>query len=128
MSTLQNSYNPMNSGTYDFDPAHPIPYVESIDFISERRDGGLDLALIIGAPLEPDEQSLKRLEQKLRNYLGFIERQKSHHAGSFAITVYMNVGSDEQTTQHLMRHKNWLASSNVDLVVKKLNRKQCPAR
>ena len=129
MKHANDIYPPMptEAKIHDFDPEHPIPYVESIDYISNCNDGGLALALIIGRPLEADERSTKRLAQKLKNYLGFIERQKARHCGgTFRITAYINADSDEQAVARLMQHSVWFTRSCVDFVVKKMDRNKTP--
>lgn len=58
--------------TSNDDLNHPIPRLGVIDIHGFLKTGGTDLVVVIGSPLEADDNSRSRLLQKLGNYAAYI--------------------------------------------------------
>lgn len=50
----------------------PIQNLESIDIIGQRRDGGVDLAIVVSAYLDATPEHELLLKQKVQNYVDAI--------------------------------------------------------
>lgn|SRR5215472_1548639 len=52
--------------------APPIQNLENIDVLGRRKDGGIDLAIVVSGPLRNTADHLDRVERKIRNYIGEV--------------------------------------------------------
>jgi hypothetical protein len=50
-----------------FEP--PIQDVTVFDILGERKDGGIDAAIVVATPLDGSPETLRILAQKIRNYV-----------------------------------------------------------
>lgn len=113
----------MNQLLYQDDESHPIPYLKTLDIEGDRKDGGLDLVIVIASPLGADERSLKRLVQKLRNYLGVVKDELERcEEKSIRIIVDINSESDSRALDYLEGCSNWIWENGAELVVRKVAR------
>lgn len=105
------------------DESHPIPSVENLDMVAQRRTGGARLVLMIGGPLDAGERSLRRLMMKLENYLGFIlSPQFAQEFGppdpeTVDILVRIDSRSDPAVFDLLRRCEPWTLDNKTTLVV-----------
>lgn len=74
-----------HSDVSDFsdDPSSPIPQVGVIDMASELDNGDVLCGLIVKKPMSSDKKTLKRLIQKVENYI----RRYRDHAKSNKVRV-----------------------------------------
>lgn len=122
-TTLEAVSKPMADDVLDFDPAHPIPYVESLDYVAPSKNGGIDLVFVIGSPLRADERSIKRMARKLETYADFIKRQRALCGSkAFRLIVGIHAGSDEQSRACLRQHARWFSDNNVDVEIREMIR------
>jgi hypothetical protein len=76
------------------DPDAPSRNLSRIDIVGVCQNGGLDLALIVSAPLDGSDETLHRLAQKVRNYLTeiaageLLERYPEATPGPFRILIF----------------------------------------
>lgn len=50
-----------------FEP--PIQNLDRIDIVGERNDGGVDLVIVVSAPIDGSPSTLSLLERKIRSYI-----------------------------------------------------------
>jgi len=48
---------------------HPIQNIDQIDILGRRKDGGIDLVVVVSGPLENIADHLERVEAKIRAYI-----------------------------------------------------------
>ena len=76
------------------DPDTPIQNLDRIDIVGVRKDGGLDLAIIVKGPLDGTDETLHQLAQKVRNYLTeiaageLLERYPEAMPGIFRVLIF----------------------------------------
>jgi hypothetical protein len=108
---------------FEDDDSHPIPSVNNLDMIAQRRTGGADLLILVPTPLEADERSQRRLVQKIENYLGFIVSSEfkqefgAPDPSTVRIVVKINNDSDPAVFALLKRCEPWVNDNQVSLVV-----------
>ncbi len=113
---------------YD-DPDHPIPSLNHLDVCTIKKGGGADLAIIISKPLEANQYSLKRLQDKIENYLGYILSAKfKEQAGEPSpkntnIVVHVHPYTCKEAFVLLERSSGWVNNNQASLVIKLLNEK-----
>lgn len=56
--------------------ANPIQNLESFDIVGVRKDGGVDLVITCGGPLDNSVETLAALRQKVENYVLEVEAAK----------------------------------------------------
>jgi hypothetical protein len=72
----------------------PIQNLDRIDIVGVRKNGGLDLAIIVSGPLDGSDETLHLLAQKVRNYLTeiaageLLERYPEAMPGPFRILIF----------------------------------------
>ena len=107
------------------DANHPIPNLNVIDFVLQRR-GGVDLAVVIASPLSADARSIFRLARKLDGHLLEINtdtwraENPDATADSTRIIVKLHPDSDPAITPLLSAYSNWVKSQGAELVVEEL--------
>jgi hypothetical protein len=47
----------------------PIQALDSVDITGKRRDGGLDLVIVVSQPLDDSQTTLESIRRKVENYL-----------------------------------------------------------
>lgn len=47
----------------------PIQNLDRIDMLGRRKDGGIDLVIVVSGPLENTANHLERIEVKVQNYI-----------------------------------------------------------
>ena len=105
------------------DETHPIPSVERLDLVAQRRTGGARLVVIIASPLGADERSQRRLLMKLENYLGFIiSPEFAQEFGppdpeKVEIVVRIDSRSDPAVLDLLRRCEPWTLEYKTTLLV-----------
>ena len=105
------------------DESHPIPSVDNLDMVAQRRTGGARLVVIISSPLGADERSQTRLMMKLENYLGFIispdfEREFGRpDPKKVDILVRIDSRSDPAVFDLLRRCEPWALENMASLLV-----------
>ena len=110
------------------DDSHPIPNLAVIDIVGKRRDGGVDLVIIIASPLSADARSIFRLSRKLDGYLQEINsdtwRQEypDATAESTQIIVKWHPDSDPVIPRLLSAYGDWMKSQGAVLVIEELER------
>jgi len=110
---------------YDDDAAHPIPTLGSLDMVGRRRDGGVDLMVVVSGPLRADERSQRRLLRKIELYLGFIASPDFSadfgppDPGTTAVVVVIDGQSDDAIFQLLGRCEPWVREGKATLVVER---------
>jgi hypothetical protein len=87
----------MRQGTQDRDVMNdsdaPIQNPDRIDIVGLCQSGGLDLVIVVGAPLDGSDDTLHLLAQKVRNYLTeiaageLLERYPEAIPGPFRILI-----------------------------------------
>ena len=58
----------------DFEP--PIQNLDAFDVLGERKDGGIDAAIIAATPIDGSSDTLKALTTKVRNYVAELTSQQ----------------------------------------------------
>ena len=110
------------------DASHPIPNLTVIDIVGKRRDGGVDLVVVIASPLSADARSIFRLSRKLDGYLQEINsdtwRQEypDATADSTQIIVKWHPDSDPVIPRLLSAYGDWMKSQGAVLVIEELER------
>ena len=105
------------------DASNPIPSVNNLDVVAKRRTGGADLVIIVTKPMDGDEPSLRRLMQKIENYLGFIlsgdfEQEFGPPDPSKArIVVKIDKRSDPAVFELLRQCEPWALDNKTTLVI-----------
>jgi hypothetical protein len=91
----------MQDHTFDDDPSHPIPKVGVIDTVVES-DQALRYGLVIAAPLDSSERSLKRLQRKCDGYIedfrspATVAKLSKLTPGKRYIYIFLNAGSSAE--------------------------------
>jgi hypothetical protein len=109
------------------DESHPIPSVDNLDIVAQRRDGGARLVVIIASPLGADERSQRRLMMKLETYLGFI--LSPEFAQEFGppdpekvdIVVRIDSRSEPAVFDLLRRCEPWTLDNRTTLLVERVD-------
>jgi len=67
--------------------------VDTIDVVGVRKDGGLDLAIAVDAPLDASPSTLSFLEAKIRNYIKAAQSEAflTHYGCSLGVPVTIYV-------------------------------------
>ena len=108
------------------DESHPIPNLTVIDIVGKRRDGGVDLVIVIASPLSADARSIFRLSRKLDGYLREINsdtwraENPNGTAESTRIIVKLHPDSDPVITPLLNAYGNWVKGQGAVLVIEEL--------
>jgi hypothetical protein len=58
----------------DFEP--PIQNLDAFDVLGERKDGGINAAIVAASPIDGSTDTLKALTTKVRNYLAELTSQQ----------------------------------------------------
>ena len=112
-----------NRDLYNDDASHPIPYVNVLDIRGDRKDGGIDLVIVVAPPLKADERSIRRVVQKMRNYLGFAKLEKGNDEWKpVRIIVDINADSDEVALKYLSDCSGWVSDNGAELIVRVVKR------
>ena len=108
------------------DKNHPIPNLDLIDIVGVKRDGGVDLVIIVASPLSADTRSVFRLSRKIDGYLHEINSEtwrKEHPEStpeSTGIKVTLHPDSDPMIAELLDAYTDWVKSCGAQLVVEEL--------
>lgn len=106
-----------------FEP--PIQNVDSIDVIGERKDGGVDLAVVASGPLDGSSATLAYLERKIRNYITevasdeFGRRFPSAVAGKVRILVICEYDVDDRARLVVERLQSIARTVGADLQIQR---------
>jgi len=98
----------------------PIQNVETIDIVGERKDGGLDLCIVVSSKLEDSEHHANLVRQKIQNYVNAIysnEWQKEY--GEHPINIVMKCAElpNQQIIALIAAIKTHLAEFSIVLSV-----------
>jgi hypothetical protein len=105
------------------DPAHPLPYLGTLDVMSIKKGGGADLVIVVASPLMADERSQNRLLEKIGGYLSFVYSQEFRSEGgepspdNTQVIVRLHPDSAPAIHDLLARAQSWIRSSNASLKV-----------
>jgi hypothetical protein len=114
-----------DAATYADDPRHPIASLSSVDLVARRRDGGLDLMMLVSGPLGADERSQRRLLRKFDLYLAniaapaFLAQFGEPAPTAITISVRIDAGSDPVIFELLRRCEPWVAEAGAKLEVER---------
>jgi hypothetical protein len=107
----------------DDNPAHPIPFMDALDVMSITIGGGADLFIVVASPLMDDQQSQKRLLDKLENYLHFIGSAEFQtqagpaSASNTQVIVKLHPSSASGIYDLLKRSETWVLAGGATLSV-----------
>ena len=110
--------------TYEDDDSHPIPFVRKLDTVVNSSDG-VSLGIVIASPLQNDERSKQRLEQKLEGYVREFsicrERWASENQKPMRAWLYFSIHpeSHPDMLQIIDQHVPWLESNSITVVFSK---------
>ncbi len=65
-----------NHGAFPKPKWPPIQGLDGIDIIGERRDGGVDLAIVASQPIDNSPETLDCIRQKVATYLQAIDSEE----------------------------------------------------
>ena len=105
------------------DPTHPIRRLDTVDLISEKRTGGIMLAIIAGGALGDDAKTQTRLVEKIGGYLNYISspefraRFGEPSPERTTIVVQAHQGSAPVITELLKHCAKWAKASRVSMVL-----------
>ena len=98
--------------------SNPIQNLESIDIVANRKDGGVDLAIVVSSVLMDTEEHQELLRRKIQNYTDhvFSESWKKEY-GDAHVAIYLKaVTMPEQGIINLIAAiKKHLLDFDVDL-------------
>ncbi len=116
--------NPANQKEiYEDDPEHPIPFLDRLDVFAEFENGGGRLIIVAAQPLTGDDRTLKRILQKIENYLVFVNSDQfpiengPQTIENTEIAVSLKPGTDQVVFEFLESCVGWVAQNNARLVV-----------
>jgi hypothetical protein len=108
---------------YTDDPHHPIASLDAIDLVGQRRDGGVELTMLVHGPLAADERSQRRLLRKFDLYLANIAAPEFlaqfERPSPIQISVRIDANSDPVIFELLQRCEPWVAQSGATLTVER---------
>jgi len=105
------------------DPTHPIRRLDTVDLISEKKTGGIMLAIIAGGALGDDARTQTRLVEKIGGYLHYIGSPEFRaefgepSPERTTIVVKAHHGSAPVISVLLKRCAQWAKESRVSLVL-----------
>ena len=99
----------------------PIQNLDSIDIIGNRKDGGIDLCIVVSGVLENSDHHENLLRQKVQSYVNAIfSDQWKEEYGDKPVNILLT--ATEQPHQEIINLigalKEYLADYNVDLYLK----------
>jgi hypothetical protein len=102
------------------DLSHPgIPDIYALDIVGKRRDGGVELAIVVSQHLDASENSQHVLLAKMENYLGFRNSDEFREefgeleADQVCIVVCFAHTPDPAIIELLGRCDGWVAENNA---------------
>lgn len=100
--------------------SHPgIPDLDCVDLVGVRRDGGVDLGIVVSQPLDGSEQSQRVLLAKIENYLGYRNSENFRNefgellADQVCIVVMFSYPPDPIIIGLIGRAEPWVAENNA---------------
>lgn len=96
----------------------PIQDLDFIDIVGNRKDGGIDLCIVISGFLDNSEEHEGLLRQKIQNYVNtvFSERWQQEHAGKSVTILLKATETPHQDIVDLISAiKDHLLGFNVNL-------------
>jgi hypothetical protein len=111
----------------DYEPSSPIPRLSVIDVHGVRKSGGSDLLVVIASPLKNDDHSVKRLSQKLNNYIeaiaskGYAEKYGEPTPSNTSIVVDIHPDSDPEIFRLLEQYRPKVEAVHASLRVELLD-------
>jgi hypothetical protein len=107
---------------YD-DPSHPIPSIYALDVEGVKKTGGSDLVIVVASPLMADERSQRRLLDKIKVYLKYLQTPEFQSKSGIAtpentsIIVKLHADSDAAIFDLIEKCKPWVLANHASLKI-----------
>jgi hypothetical protein len=117
-------WQPLDPEPHDGD--HAIPKLDVIDIIGRKRDGGVDLVIIVSRALSTDARSVFRLFTKIDGYLREISAESwraefpNATPESTRIVIKLHRDTDAVIAQLLESFRDWVKGRGAQLVIEEL--------